>query len=89
MMLLGQKAVQQELKLSDEQVKQIDEQLAKQRESFQGFRDLSPEERQKRFAESGRAAAKPSRRSSTKTSKSATNRSACRHAAHPPWMIRK
>ncbi|MEX0978709.1 MAG: hypothetical protein WDZ48_07650 [Pirellulales bacterium] len=53
--LLAQKSVQDELKLSADQVKQVDEFLAKQRESFSGTGDLSREERQKRFAESAKA----------------------------------
>jgi hypothetical protein len=52
--LLAQKSVQDELKLSADQVKQVDEFLAKQRESFSGTRDLSREERQKRFAENAK-----------------------------------
>ncbi len=51
-MLLSQKSVQEELKLTDEQVKQLTEQAAKQRQSFGELRDLSREERQKRMTES-------------------------------------
>ena len=47
LMLLSQKSVQTELKLSDEQVKKVDEQLEKQREAFASLRDLNREERQK------------------------------------------
>ena len=49
--LLTQKSVQDELKLSAEQVKKVEELLAKQREAFQGLRDLSREERQKKMEE--------------------------------------
>jgi hypothetical protein len=57
-MLLSQKSVQEELKLNEEQVKKVDELLAKQRESFGDSRDLSREERQKRFTESREASQK-------------------------------
>ncbi len=50
-MLLGQKSVQEELKLSDEQVKQVKELVDKQREAFQGFGDLSQEERRTKMQE--------------------------------------
>jgi Spy/CpxP family protein refolding chaperone len=43
--LLSQKSVQDELKLSDEQKKKIEDLVAKQRENFKGFRDLSNEEK--------------------------------------------
>jgi Spy/CpxP family protein refolding chaperone len=49
--LLGQKSVQEELKLSEEQVKKITELQEKQRESFQGLRDLSQEERRTKMQE--------------------------------------
>ena len=52
--LLGQKSVQEELKLSDEQVKQIKELADKQRESFQGLRDLSQEERRTKMQEAAK-----------------------------------
>jgi hypothetical protein len=55
LMLVGQESVQQELKLSEEQVKKVDEYLAKQRETFSGLRDLSREERQQKLAELGKA----------------------------------
>lgn len=45
-LLLGQKSVQDELKLSDEQKDKIKEFSAKAIEKFQGLRDLSQEERQ-------------------------------------------
>jgi Spy/CpxP family protein refolding chaperone len=53
--LLGQKSVQEELKLSDEQVKKVTELQEKQREAFQGLRDLSPEERQTKMQEIAKA----------------------------------
>ena len=52
LMLLSQKSVQDELKLSEDQAKQVNEQADKQRESFDELRDLSREERQKRMTES-------------------------------------
>lgn len=52
--LLGQESVQAELKLSPDQVKKLDEFLAKQRETFSGLRDLSQEERRQKFAEIGK-----------------------------------
>lgn len=55
MMLLGQKSVQEELKLSEDQIQKADEYLAKQRESFSGLRDQSAEERRQKFAESVKA----------------------------------
>jgi Spy/CpxP family protein refolding chaperone len=55
MFLLGQKSVQEELKLSEEQTKKIQELSAKQRESFQGLRDLSQEERRTKMEELGKA----------------------------------
>jgi Spy/CpxP family protein refolding chaperone len=51
LLLLGQKSVQEELKLSDEQVKKVTELQEKQRESFQGLRDLSQEERRTKMQE--------------------------------------
>ena len=51
MNLLGQESVQKELKLSDEQVKKIQELGTKQREAFQGLRDLSQEERRTKMQE--------------------------------------
>jgi len=56
--LLTQKSVQEELKLSEEQVKKVEELRTKQRESFQGLRDLSQEERQKKMREQGEATQK-------------------------------
>jgi Spy/CpxP family protein refolding chaperone len=50
-MLLGQKSVQEELKLSDDQAKQVKELVDKQREAFQGFGDLSQEERRTKMQE--------------------------------------
>jgi Spy/CpxP family protein refolding chaperone len=48
---LTQKSVQEELKLSDEQVKKVTELQEKQREAFQGFGDLSQEERRTKMQE--------------------------------------
>jgi Spy/CpxP family protein refolding chaperone len=51
LMLLGQKSVQEELKLTPDQIQKVEAAAEKQRESFQGFRDLSEEERTKKFQE--------------------------------------
>jgi acyl-CoA reductase-like NAD-dependent aldehyde dehydrogenase len=51
LMLLAQKSVQAELKLSDDQVKKVGEALAGQRAEFQKLRALPREEREKKFAE--------------------------------------
>jgi Spy/CpxP family protein refolding chaperone len=53
--LLGQKSVQEELKLNDEQIKKVKELQEKQREVFQNFRDLSPEERREKMQEMAKA----------------------------------
>jgi Spy/CpxP family protein refolding chaperone len=53
--LLQQKSVQDELKLSEEQVKKIKELADKQRESFRGLRDLSQEERRTKMQEAAKA----------------------------------
>ncbi len=53
--LLAQKSVQDELKLSEDQVKKVKDLSDKQRGSFQGLRDLSPEERQKKMQEARKA----------------------------------
>jgi Spy/CpxP family protein refolding chaperone len=53
--LLGQKSVQDELKLSDEQVTKVKELVDKQREAFQGLGDLSQEERRSKFQEMAKA----------------------------------
>ncbi len=53
--LLGQKSVQEELKLSEDQVKKVKELSDKQRESFQGLRDLSAEERRDKIQEMTKA----------------------------------
>lgn len=53
--LLGQKSVQEELKLTDEQVKKVQEVAEKQREAFQGLRDLSPEEQRTKRQELAKA----------------------------------
>jgi Spy/CpxP family protein refolding chaperone len=55
LMLLAQKPVQDELKLTDEQGKQIREQMRKQRETFGGLQDLAPEERRQKMEEIARA----------------------------------
>jgi eukaryotic-like serine/threonine-protein kinase len=55
LMLLNQKSVQEELKLSPEQVKKFEEQSEKQREEFGGLRDLSPEERRTKLQEQVKA----------------------------------
>ncbi len=49
--LLAQKSVQEELKLSEDQVKQATQLVEKQRESLGGLRELSREERQKKIEE--------------------------------------
>src|SRR5262249_20714624 len=49
--LLSQKSVQEELKLTDDQVKKVSELEQKQRDAFQGARNLSREEAQKKFQE--------------------------------------
>jgi hypothetical protein len=49
--LLGQKSVQDELKLSEEQVKNVNELQEKQRGAFKGFKNLSKEERRAKFEE--------------------------------------
>ncbi len=53
--LLAQKSVQEELKLSEDQIKQVAEKIEKQRESRGGLRDLSREERQRKMAEQAKA----------------------------------
>ncbi len=53
--LLAQKSVQEELKLSEDQIKQVAEKIEKQRESRGEFRDLSREDRQKKMAEQAKA----------------------------------
>lgn len=49
--LLTQKSVQDELKLTEEQVKKVTALQEKQRESFKGFKDLSKEEAKAKFEE--------------------------------------
>jgi len=49
--LLSQKSVQDELKLSEEQTKQISELTEKQREFLDGLRDLDRQERRNKLAE--------------------------------------
>ncbi len=51
LMLLSQKSVQDELNLTEDQIKKLEAPFEKQRESFGELRDLSREERQKRMAE--------------------------------------
>jgi Spy/CpxP family protein refolding chaperone len=57
-MLLSNKGVQKEVKATDEQVSKLDafaeEMRTKQREAFQGFQDLSTEERRTKMQEVGR-----------------------------------
>jgi Spy/CpxP family protein refolding chaperone len=53
--LLGQKSVQEELKLTDEQIKKAKELSDKRSEAFQGLRDLSREEQQKKRQEIAKA----------------------------------
>jgi hypothetical protein len=53
--LLNQKSVQDELKLSDEQVKKAKELSDKQRESFGGLRNLGQEERRTKMQEQAKA----------------------------------
>lgn len=53
--LLTQKSVQDELKMSEEQITKAAEQVEKQRESFAGLRDLSREERQVKMQEREKA----------------------------------
>ena len=49
--LLSQKSVQEELKLTEDQVKSVAELAKKQRETGQGLRDLKPEERMAKIQE--------------------------------------
>jgi Spy/CpxP family protein refolding chaperone len=49
--LLAQKSVQEELKLTPDQVKQGEELAAKQQEAFRGLADLSQEERRQKMQE--------------------------------------
>jgi len=53
--LLSQKSVQDELKLTEDQIKQVTAETEKQRESRGALADLSREERQKKFAEQSQA----------------------------------
>jgi Spy/CpxP family protein refolding chaperone len=50
LMFLSQKSVQQELKLTDEQIKKVGEALTQQREELRKLRELPREERQKKYA---------------------------------------
>jgi hypothetical protein len=54
-MLLGQKSVQDELKVSEDQVGKITQLAAKQREAFAELRNLQGEERQKKLQELNQA----------------------------------
>ncbi len=51
LMLLSQESVQAEIKLSEDQVKKVDEQLDKQREAMAGLRDLDQQERRTKLQE--------------------------------------
>lgn len=53
--LLTQKSVQDELKLSDDQVKKVDEHMEKQRGGFAALRDLGDDERQQKMEERDKA----------------------------------
>jgi hypothetical protein len=53
--LLSQKSVQDELKLSDDQIKKVEAQQEKQREAFASLRDLDPAERQTAMANQAKA----------------------------------
>jgi Spy/CpxP family protein refolding chaperone len=55
LMLLTQKSVQDELKVTADQVQKIQDLQAKQRESSQGLRDLSREERRQKMQEMAKA----------------------------------
>ncbi len=55
LMLLGQKSVQDELKLTEDQIKKITDLNAKQRELFQGLRDLDRQEAAKKIEEVNKA----------------------------------
>ncbi len=51
LMLLGQKSVQDELKLTDDQVKKVQELAEKQRDAFRDFQNLDQDERRKKLQE--------------------------------------
>jgi hypothetical protein len=51
LMLLGQKSVQEELKLTDVQIKKVQALTEKQREAFRDFQNLDQDERRKRMQE--------------------------------------
>ncbi len=57
-MLLSQKSVQDELKVTDDQIKKTEELSEKQREGFRSLRDLEPEERTKKMQEANQASEK-------------------------------
>src|SRR5437867_801535 len=52
--LLAAKSVQEDLKLSADQAKEVEELSAKQRDSFQGLQDLSREERAQKMQENAK-----------------------------------
>lgn len=56
--LLTQESVQKDLKLSEEQVKKVQDLQAKQREARQGLRDLSQEERRTKMQEQAKESQK-------------------------------
>lgn len=58
LMLLGQKSVQEELKLSEQQIEKVAELSKKNREGFKDLKDLSQEDLRKRLAETSAANAK-------------------------------
>lgn len=55
LMLLGQKSVQEELKLSDQQIEKVKELAKKNREGFKDLKDLSEEDRRKKLADTAAA----------------------------------
>jgi Spy/CpxP family protein refolding chaperone len=55
LMLLGQESVQKELKLTDDQVKKVQELTEKQRDAFRDFQNLDQDERRKKMQEIGQA----------------------------------
>jgi Spy/CpxP family protein refolding chaperone len=56
--LLGQKSVQEELKMTDDQTKSVGELSQKQLRGLAGLQDLDPEEREKKFSEMRKEAEK-------------------------------
>src|SRR5215468_7544344 len=51
LMLLNQKSVQEDLKLTEDQAKKVEEAATKMMEAFQGLRDLDEAERPKKLEE--------------------------------------